>query len=313
MKDKNKDIEISIVSPVYLAEDIVDTLIEQIKNEVQKITDRFEIILVEDGSSDGSWKKIHENCQKDKRITGIKLSRNFGQHQAILAGLNASKGEWIVVMDCDLQDRPQEIPNLYHKVLEGYDLVFAQRVKRRDNFLSKILSWYFYRILEYLTDNKYDNTIANFGVYHRKVIDAIKSFGDIHHFFALMANWVGFRATKIPVVHGKRYMGKSSYNFRKKYKLALWIILLFSEKPLRIAINIGFLITLIAIIYAVYIIYRVIVHDIGVVGWSSLIVSIWFLSGIIISIIGIVGLYIGRIFEQVKQRPRYIIDCSINS
>lgn len=175
---------ISIVSPVYKAEKIVDILVKRIKEEVSKITENYEIILVEDGSPDRSWEAIERNCMEDKRVKGIKLSRNFGQHYAITAGLDHAKGEWTVVMDCDLQDRPEEIINLYQKALEGYDIVLARRHKRQDSFLKRTFSWLFYKILSYLTGTKHDPAVANFGIYHKKVIQAVSQMREsIRYFF----------------------------------------------------------------------------------------------------------------------------------
>ena len=153
---------LSIVSPVYRAEKIIPELVERIKIAASQITDNFEIILVEDCGPDNSWSAIEKECLIDKRVKGIKLSRNFGQHYAITAGLNYSKGEWVVVMDCDLQDLPEEISNLYNKTKEGFDIVLARRFERQDTFLKRLSSKIFYTTLSYLTGTKQDNTIANF-------------------------------------------------------------------------------------------------------------------------------------------------------
>ena len=163
----------SIVSPVYMGEHIVDELVEKIILNVSEITDDFEIILVEDGSPDNSWIEIEKKCNLDKRVIGIELSRNFGQHYAISAGLDRSKGDWVVVMDCDLQDRPEEIINLFSKTKEGFDVVLASRVDRNDTFIKKHFSRFYYVILSYLIGKKIDHTIANFGIYHRTVINNI--------------------------------------------------------------------------------------------------------------------------------------------
>lgn len=303
---------ISIVSPVYKAEKIVDKLVEQIRKEVSKITQNFEIILVEDGSSDNSWQAIERNCEKDKRVKGIKLSRNFGQHYAITAGLDAVKGHWIVVMDCDLQDQPKEIINLYNKALEGYDIVLASRHNRKDTFFKKLFSRFFYAILSYLTSIKYDATVANFGIYNQKVIDAICSMPENIRVFPVMVNWVGFSSIKINVEHASRQEGKSSYNFTRLLNLALDIILSYSDKPIRLVIKIGFIISFFSFFFAVFTFIRYLLGDINVSGYASLIISIWFFSGLIIAILGIIGLYLGKIFEGVKNRPIYVIHKNIN-
>lgn len=308
-----KNIHISIVSPVYRAENIVSELVKQVREAVQTITEDFEIILVNDASPDASWERIKDECQLDKRVKGINLSRNFGQHYAITAGLNYAKGEWVVVMDCDLQDRPDEIPNLYRKAQEGYDSVFAQRKVRSDGFLKTNLSRLFYKLFSYLTETKQDASVANFGIYHHKVIEALLSMKDQIRFFPTMVQWVGFRKYYLPVKHSERFEGKSSYNFKSLTRLALNSILAFSDKPLRLTVKLGFSIALIS--FVVMLIYFIMYFTgaIKVLGFTSLIISFWFLSGIIIFILGFVGLYIGKVFEKVKDRPDFIVKDEINT
>ncbi|TAG07171.1 MAG: glycosyltransferase [Cytophagia bacterium] len=306
------DIKISIVSPVYRAEKIVDKLVEKIIENVTKITENFEIILVEDGSPDNSWQKIEQNCQKNKKVKGIQLSRNFGQHYAITTGLDHAKGEWIVVMDCDLQDRPEEIPHLYQKAQEGFDVVLAQRKNRQDNFFKKIFSFLFYKILSYLTGTKQDPSVANFGIYHQKVIEAVCQMRESIRIFPVMVQWVGFRQTKLEVKHAAREEGKSSYNFKKLLNLALDIILAYSDKPLRIIVKLGLMISFLSFIFAFVFIIQYFLSMITVAGYTSLMISIWFFSGLIMMTLGIVGLYVGKIFQGVKNRPIYLIDKIIN-
>jgi dolichol-phosphate mannosyltransferase len=303
---------ISIVSPVYRAEKIVDKLVERISEEVSKITANFEIILVEDGSPDNSWEAIERNCTKDKRVKGIKLSRNFGQHYAITAGLDAVKGEWIVVMDCDLQDRPEEIINLYTKALEGYDIVLASRHERQDSFFKKLFSKLFYRVLSYLTGTEQDPTVANFGIYHQKVIDAISSMRESIRYFPTMVRWVGFRRAKVNVEHASRQEGNTSYNFSRLLNLALDIILAYSDRPIRLTIKTGFIISLLSFLFAIIIIIQYFLGIISVSGYASLVISIWFFSGLIMTTLGVVGLYVGKTFEGVKNRPIYITEKVMN-
>lgn len=303
---------LSIVSPVYRAEKIVDTLVARITAEVSKITEDFEIILVEDGSPDNSWQKIEENCQKDTRVKGIKLSRNFGQHYAITAGLDNTQGEWIVVMDCDLQDRPEEVTKLYHKALEGYDVVRAKRQRRQDNKLRRLGSWLFYKLLTYLTGVKQDPSLANFGIYQRKVIESLCQMRESIRVFPIMVQWVGFRQTSLEVQHAKRAEGSSAYNFRRLTNLALDIILAYSDKPIRLTIKLGFGIAFMAFIYALLLVFYYFSGKITVSGYTSLMVSIWFFSGLIMMTLGVIGLYLGKTFEGVKGRPIYIVDTQIN-
>lgn len=298
---------ISIVSPVYKAENIVSELVKQVKESVSTITDNFEIILVNDASPDNSWLKIVEECTKDSRVKGLDLSRNFGQHYAITAGLSYAKGEWVVVMDCDLQDRPDEILNLYQKALEGYDSVFAQRIVRNDLFHKRLFSNMFYALFSYLTDTKQDPTVANFGIYNRTVINAILSMQDQIRYFPTMVQWVGFKKFYLPVQHSERFEGKTTYNFKGLMRLAINNIIAFSDKPLRITAKVGFSIATIS--FLVGIIYTILyfIGHIKVIGFTSLILSVWFLAGIIMMILGMLGIYIGKVFEKVKHRPVFII------
>jgi dolichol-phosphate mannosyltransferase len=303
---------ISIVSPVYRAENLVDLLVTEITKALSPVTSQFEIILVEDGSPDQSWSKIVQNCERDKRVKGIKLSRNFGQHNAITAGLQAAKGEWVVVMDCDLQDRPEEIPHLFQKAMEGYDVVFAVRAERQDSFSKKLSSKIFYALFSFLTDTKQDSRIANFGIFHRKVIQAILSMQDYIRYFPTMSQLVGFNRTYLDVKHSERAEGKSSYNWSKLLNLAFNNIIAFSDKPLRLTIWFGVLIVCFSFVIGIAYLIKYFLGHVVVLGFTSLIVSLWFLSGIIISILGIVGVYVGKNFEKVKGRPVYIIDESLN-
>ncbi len=307
-----KPVHISVVSPVYRADKIVQELVKQVKENLLTITEDFEIILVNDASPDNSWVAIETECKKDKRVKGINLSRNFGQHYAITAGLSYAKGEWVVVMDCDLQDRPDEIPNLYKKAMEGWDIVFAQRKERKDGFFKKKLSKLFYYLFSYLTETKQDASVANFGIYNKKVIVAILSMKDQIRFFPTMVQWVGFRKYYLLVKHSERFEGKSSYNFKGLFKLALNSILAFSDKPLRLTVKLGFGITLISLLVMLVYFIMYLTGSIKVLGFTSLIISFWFLSGIIIFILGFVGLYIGKMFEKVKDRPNFIVQEEIN-
>ncbi|MGW1455547.1 glycosyltransferase family 2 protein [Salegentibacter agarivorans] len=303
---------ISIVSPVYKAEKILPVLIDRIEKSVLKITDDFEIILVEDSGPDNSWAVIENIAKNDSRVKGLKLSRNFGQHYAITAGLDHAKGNWVVVMDCDLQDQPEEIEKLYHKAQEGYDVVLARRFERKDHFFKRFFSKLFYRTLGYLTGSDHDESVANFGIYSHKVISAVSAMRESIRYFPTMIKWVGFKTTKVNVDHNDRMDGSSSYNFRRLTALALDIILAYSDKPIRILIKFGLFISFGSVVIALIYFLKWLSGDVIVLGYTSLIISLWLLSGIIISTLGIIGLYIGKIFEGVKERPIYIIEKIIN-
>lgn len=304
---------ISVVSPVYRAEKMLEELVGQIEHEIKSITDNYEIILVEDCGPDNSWEVIEKLCEKNKKVIGVKLSRNFGQHYAITAGLDQCKGDWIFVMDCDLQDRPDQMNQLYQKALEGYDIVQGRRENRKDSFFKKSFSKCFYKMLAYLSGYTQDSTIANYGIYNKKVIQSIVSMRETIRFFPTMVAWVGYKKTSIEIEHSHRSEGKSSYTFKKLFNLALDIILAYSDKPLRLIIKLGLITSCLSFIYLLYNLYKYFTGEIIVMGYMSLIISIWFLSGLLMLMMGVVGLYVGKTFESTKNRPIYIIDKRLNT
>ena len=299
---------ISIVSPVYRAEKILPILVSEINLVMERIGEDYEIILVDDRSPDNSWEVMNVLSSQNPKIKSIRLSRNFGQHSAIFAGLTKTKGDWVVVMDCDMQDQPKEIAKLYKKALEGYDIVLGQRENRKDKFLKKLTSRLFYKVFNYLSGANFDNNVANFGIYHQKTIKSILDMGDYVKFFSLFINWIGFESVSIPIEHGEREEGKSTYSVGRLFKQAFNVIISFSDKPLRLFINFGLSISVLSFIVGIYYLYLALTGKIAQPGFSSLILSIWFLSGIIISGIGIVGVYLGKTFDQAKGRPTFIID-----
>ncbi|MFN8286516.1 MAG: glycosyltransferase family 2 protein [Chitinophagales bacterium] len=304
---------LSVVSPVYRAELIVEELVLRIEESVSRLTEKYEIILVEDGSPDKTWQKIDAVCKQNPKVKGVKLSRNFGQHYAISAGLTFTAGEWVIVMDCDLQDRPDQIPLMYAKALEGYEIVRGRRHNRKDTFFKRKTSELFHVFLSSLSGTTFDRTVANFGVYHRQVIDEIIKLPEHIRYFPAMINWVGFTHTAVDIEHGERFEGETSYNFSKLLQLALNIILANSDKPLRLTVKIGLYISLFSLMFGIYIIMRWILGTTEVLGYASLIFSIWFIGGTIITMLGVLGLYIAKIFEGVKDRPNFIVHKTLNT
>lgn len=298
---------LSVVIPVYRAEGCLEELYRRLKVSLETITTDFEIVLVEDCGGDRSWPMIVDLAECDARVKGIRFSRNFGQHYGITAGLDHCDGDWVVVMDCDLQDRPEEIPHLYAKAQEGYDVVLARRGQRSDPTLKRFASWLFYKIFSYLADMDYDGETGNFRIVSRKVVTSFRMMRERLRFFGGLVSWMGFPTASIDVRHDERFAGQTSYTFRKLWKLASETIIAYSDKPLRLAIRFGFVISALAFASGSYIIYRAMVYGTPIMGWSSLIVSIYFLGGIVISILGILGVYLGKAFDETKRRPLYII------
>lgn len=303
---------LSIVIPLFKCSAAVPELAQRLEKTLPEISEDYEVIFINDGSPENDWEQVQKQAAVNPKIKGINLSRNFGQHYAITAGLKHASGEWIVVMDGDLQDQPEEIKKLHNKAKEGYDIVMGQRGQRKDGFIKRLFSKLFYRTFGYLTNTRQDASIANFGVYNKKAIDAVLSMKDNIRYFPTLIQWVGFKRTAIEVEHDKRFEGKSAYNMSRLFRLAFNNIIAFSDKPLRITIRVGFFISTLSFIFGIVYLVRYLIGDITVLGFTSLIISIWFLSGIIISILGLLGIYIGKVFDKVKDRPVFIIDQKIN-
>lgn len=299
---------LSFVSPVYGSPQSLSELRQRIHAVCTKNNWWYEIILVDDRCPKGSWQIVGELADAHPEVTGLRLSRNFGQHSAIQAGLAHAKGEWIVVLDCDLQDIPEETPKLLSKALEGYKIVRARRVQRQDRFDRRMLSWAFYGVLSYLTSTKQNPEIANFGVYHHSVINTITSWHEQMKFFPAIVQWVGFAATEVEVDHSERFAGNSSYSYRKLLRLATEVIISFSDRPLRLIVTLGMIISFLAVAVSIFVLYGGLSGRFTVAGWATTMLSVWFLGGVTISVLGLSALYIGRILAEVKDRPTYIID-----
>jgi glycosyltransferase involved in cell wall biosynthesis len=298
---------ISVVTPVYRAEGCLRELYARLVAALEPITGDFEIVMVEDCGGDGSWQLIRELAAADPRVKGLQFSRNFGQHYGITAGLDHCDGDWVVVMDCDLQDRPEEIPRLYAKALEGYDVVLALRGKRSHSTFKRLASRAFYRLFSYLSEMDYDGDAGNFRIVSRQVAANYRQMREQLRFFGGLVHWMGFPTAAIEVQHGARHAGESTYSFRKLWKLAGETIIAYSDKPLRLSIRFGFLMSLFAFAGGMFILVRALLYGSPVVGWPSLFVSLYFIGGIIISILGILGIYLGKTFDEAKKRPLYIV------
>lgn len=303
--------DISVVIPMYGCKAAVRELHQRLVKTLEQITEDFEIIMVNDACPQNSWEVIEEICKEDRRVKGIEMARNFGQIKAITAGLDYSTGDWVVVMDCDLQDRPEEILNLYNKAQEGYDVVFARRANRKDSPLKVFVSKIFYKIYSFASDGNYDPAICNFSISRRVVIDNYCKMRELHRAFVIYVKWLGFRQTAIDVEHNERYEGKSSYNMKKRMKMAGEILTSQSDKLLKFTVGFGFLMTLASFLAIIILIIRYFCGDIAT-GWTSIIATDCLIGGIIIMVIGLVGVYVGNIFMQTKQRPLYVVRQILN-
>ncbi len=299
---------ISVVSPVYGCAQCLPQLVEGIHSAMREIGCVAEIILVEDDSPDESWTYIQRLVDTYPEVVGVRLSRNFGQHAAILAGLEYVSGDWIVVLDCDLQDPPEEIPLLYKEaVSQGLDAVFAERVEREDSAFKRSTSWAFHRSLSWLTGVRHDGKSANFGIFRRPVIDAVLSMPERSKAFPLMVKWVGFDIGYVPVKHAPRAAGRSGYTLAKLLGLARTVILSYSDRPLRMVTTAGLACSLVAFAFALGTVFMFLRGDIQVAGFTSLMASLWLLGGLVMLSLGVVGLYVGQVYLNVQGRPASIV------
>ena len=302
---------ISVISPVYAAEKIIPELVKRIQEELVKITSDFEIILIDDGSADQGWKVIVEQCEKFETVKGIKLSRNFGQHYAITAGLGVARGSYIVILDCDLQDNPAYIHSLYEKIKEGFDTVFTIRKNRKHSVFKQLTAWIYHRIFSLLSEKDFNLNMGSLVMFTDKVRKEFLRLKDQDRLYIQILKWVGFRQTAIPVEHNPRFEGRSSYSLLALMRIAFQGLTSHSDKLLRLSIYGGFIIALISFAALVLISMMYLVYGFQA-GWPSVICSILLSSGLILTSIGITGLYIGKTFEQSKNRPLFIIDEKVN-
>lgn len=303
---------ISVVIPLYKCHAFIEELYQRLVKTLKQINPEYEIVFVNDASPENDWELVEKLASIDNRIKGINLSRNFGQHYAITAGLSIAKGEWVVVMDGDLQDVPEEIIKLHEKSKESFDVVQARRYQRNDSWYKKTWSKCFYKVFGYLTDTEQDATVGNFGIYSKKVIQSINTLGDSIRYFPTLVQFVGFNRTSLNVEHAPRDSGKSAYTLKSLFALSFNNIIAFSDKPLRLTLKFGTFIVFLSFIYAAYILIVFIKGGIAVSGFTTMILSIWFLSGVMIMLLGILGLYLGKTFDKVKDRPVYIIKNKLN-
>lgn len=303
--------KISVISPVYRAEKIVAELVLRIKVSIETIAEDYEIILVEDGSPDQSWQSIIEACRNNNKVKGIKLSRNFGQHYAVTAGLTKATGDYIVLMDCDLQDDPVYIQKLLEVAVNGSEIVFTKRKKRKHGLLKTFNSFVYNNLFSLFSEKKYDVDAGSLVLFSKKVKDEFLRIEDKDRLYLQILKWLGFANSTIEVEHRPRYEGKSSYNFFKLIKLGVQGWTSHSVKLLKFSIYLGFFLSFVSFFAAIYIIIRHFFYNLQP-GWPSIIVTILFSTGLILLSIGITGIYIGKTFEQAKNRPIFIIDKQLN-
>jgi glycosyltransferase involved in cell wall biosynthesis len=312
LSDKKKNIaekmtvDFSVIIPVFNEQENILELYKRLTAQMERLG-TYEIILVDDGSTDRSWEIIKEFHEKDPHIRGISFSRNFGHHIAITAGIDYAKGNTIILMDGDLQDPPEEILRLVDKFREGYDIVYGIRKTRHDPLFKRLTSNLFWFMLKRFSNVPMPAGQTMLRVLSRRVVDVMKEMREYARFIHGMMAWTGFRVTTIEVTHGPRIKGKSKYNIPKLFRLAFNAITSFSTVPLRIAVHVGIISSFLSLIAGIYFLYRKILYGIPVLGYASIIVSVFFVGGIQLLVLGIFGEYLGRIYQEVQKRPLYIL------
>lgn len=298
--------EFSVIIPIYNEEENVRELHRRLGTVMEKLG-THEIIFVDDGSSDKSWQIIRELHEKDSRVKGLSFSRNFGHHIAITAGMDHVQGKAIILMDGDLQDPPEEIPKLYRKLKEGYELVYGIRKEKKDSILKRLTSFVFWWFISSFSGINIPRNQTLLRIFDRKILDALNSMRERSRFIHGMIAWTGFKTALQEVEHALRERGKSKYNVIKLFRLAFNAITSFSTFPLRLATYLGLLSAGIGLIYGFYFLYKKIFLGIPVLGYASIIIAVLFIGGVQLLILGIIGEYLGRVYQEVQARPIYVL------
>lgn len=298
---------LSVVIPVFNEEPVLIELFRRLSTVLDEVGRTWEVVFVDDGSRDGSFRVLRSLHETNARVRVLRFSRNFGHHMAITAGMDVATGECIVLMDCDLQDQPEEIPKLLAKFDEGYDVVYGIRTGKKHGLLKRATSWMFVRIMNLIVGEGGSINTHIFRLVRRNVVDVVKGCREHARFIVGLVSWAGFEQVGVPVAHAKRYAGETKYSLFKMVKLALNSMTSFSQLPLQIASYIGFAAAFGSIAFAVWLVARKLMYDLAVEGWTSTMVSIFFLGGVQLVSLGILGEYVGRIFSEAQNRPLYVV------
>ncbi len=303
---------LSVVTPTYCCDGCLEELHRRLVACLPAITPNFEIVVVNDGSPKADWTILKRIAEGDARVKAINLSRNFGQHYALAAGIDHAEGDWVVVMDCDLQDAPEDIERLYARALEGFDVVFARRLNKRFSAFKRATSWGFSRVLGRLMGRDLDSSIGTFSIISRRVVKNLRLFKERNRAHGHFVAWLGFPTSTVDTAHRDRFAGETTYTLRRMIALATESVISQSDKPLRLSIQFGAAVAVFAFAYGVYQLMRALIWGIPVPGWTSVIVSLYFIGGLLFANLGIVGLYIGKIFDETRRRPLYVVKETVN-
>ncbi|MGE0788884.1 MAG: glycosyltransferase [Sandaracinaceae bacterium] len=297
----------SVVVPLFNEEGNLSELYERLTAVMEGLARPYEVIFVDDGSRDSTPEKVRELHDSDPRIRLIRFSRNFGHHIAITAGLDEARGERIIMMDGDLQDRPEAIPDLFAKLEEGFDVVYGIRAQKKHSLFKRVTSWMFVTLMRQVTTENAEITTNIFRIMTRQVADAVRECREQARFVVGLFSWVGFRQTAIEVIHGARHAGETKYSLAKMFRLAFNGITSFSRLPLQVASLLGMAVSVGAFGLGCYYIVMKLQYDTQVTGWTSTLVVILFLSGVQLLCLGVLGSYIGRIYGEAQNRPLYVV------
>ena len=309
MGQKNKNIDISVIVPIYNEEQTIFELYSRLQKAVSQISKEYELIFVNDGSKDHSLLELLKLTEQDAHVFYINFSRNFGHQIAVTAGLDASNGQAVVIIDGDLQDPPELITDLYAKYKEGYEVVYAKRKERKgESAFKKVTAKLFYRILKRITDIDIPLDTGDFRLIDRKVVNYLNQMPEQNKFLRGQIAWLGFKQTEVLFNRDKRKYGKTGYSLGKMLRFAMDGITSFSDKPLQLVTKLGFAISFLSFIIILYAIYSHFILDRTITGWTSLIISSMFIGGVQLISIGVIGEYISRINKNVLKRPLYIVE-----
>jgi polyisoprenyl-phosphate glycosyltransferase len=299
---------LSVAVPLHNEASVLPELLHRLGSVLANLPGGpHEMVFVDDGSTDQTFELLKAAARQDSRIVAISLSRNFGHQAAITAGLDHVTGDAAVVMDGDLQDIPEAIPEFVKKYQQGFDVVYAQRVRRKESVLLRFCYFVFYRMMAKLSSIQLPLDSGDFGLMSRRVVDHLKMMSEHHRYLRGMRSWVGFRQTGLPVERAERYSGKSKYSLVGLIKLAFDGVFAFSIVPIRAAALLGTFVIFLSILYVFYSLYAKLFLQKSPQGFTALIIAVTFLSGVILFFLGIIGEYVGRIYEETKARPEYVV------
>jgi dolichol-phosphate mannosyltransferase len=305
---RRKEPRVSVVLPVLDEEEVLPLLLPRLRAAMDALPGGAEAWFVDDGSRDATPRLVEEAHAADPRIKLLRLSRNFGPPAAMTAGLDHASGDAVVVMDADLQDPPELIPDMVALYRQGFDVVHARRsVRRGESLFKRATAWLFYRLMRAVTESGIEANVGEFRLMSRPVVDALRGLRERHRLFRGLVSWVGFTQTTLRFERPGRAAGDTKYSLGKMIRLSLDAMTSFSAVPLRLATLLGFLGLLAGLGYAVYAVYIGYVLGLGVPGWTSLVILNIFFSGVVLVCLGLIGEYVGRIFEEVKRRPLYVV------